>query len=156
MSDLDTYKQRPEDLMSDAIAALINPSTGVTMSDLSLSIDNPGTVIVVPSSQTLTQPGWLYYGHAEARYSTIDFESLLGTFELRLMVAMPATTMDIVTTLNQIFDLAITSDDVVNEIIPTLTQSGMTYLVKASPTSTMWRGQRAVKLYPVTLPPSES
>lgn len=156
MSDLDSYQQRPEDLMTAAIAAAINPSSGVTIDDITLSIENPGTVLVIPASQTQSETGWLYYGHAEASYAPIDLGALLGSFELRLMVAMPATTMDIVNILNPMFNLAITEADVVNEVIPGLTQSGMTYLVKASPTSTMWAGQRAVKLYPVTLPPSGS
>lgn len=153
MSDLDTYLQRPETLMTAAVATLIAPASGVSIGDLDLSVDRSGTILIVPDVSTLTQPGWTYYGHARATYSLIDLGALLGDFDIRMMVAMPATTMDIVNILNQMFNLAITSADVVNEIIPELVQSGMTYLVKASPTSTMWVGQRAVRLYPVTLPP---
>lgn len=153
MSDLDTYLQRPETLMTAAVTALIDPASNVTISELDLTVDKSGTILIVPDPSTLTQPGWLYYGHAKASYALIDFATLLGSYDIRMMVTMPATTMDIVTIMNQMFNLSITSSDVVNEIIPALTQSGMTYLVKASPTSTMWTGQRAVRLYPVTLPP---
>lgn len=153
MSDLTTYKQRPETMIGSAIAALLDPTKGVTIDELGLSIDIPGTVTITPTATAYAQSNWMYYGHATAVYQRIDFSTLLGTFELRMMVSFPATTMDIVNILNAMFDLAITSDDVVNEIIPSLLQSGMTYYVKANPNSTMWTGKRAVKLYPVTLPP---
>lgn len=139
--------------MGAAVAALISPTSGVVPANLDLSIEATGKILIVPDGSTLMQPGWLYYGHAVATYAPIDFTTLLGTYDIKMSIPMPATTMDIVTVLNAMFNLVITAADVVNETIPTLVMSGMTYLVKASPTSTMWTGQRAVRLYPVLLPP---
>jgi hypothetical protein len=156
MSDNPLFQERPETLMDDAVAACINPASGVTMANLDLEIAVPGQVLIVPDSSTISQPGWIYYGHAVATYQRIDLGVLLGDYEIRMMVSFPATTMDIVNQLNVIFDLVITEDDVVNEILPSLSSDGMAYFVKASPSSTMWVGQRQVNLYPFLLPPSGS
>ena len=146
-ADTSIFLKRPEVLAPPAMDALLDPTSGVSASDLDVSVTAPGTAIAVPTAQAFNRPGWKYFGHARGTYAPIDFEDLLGTYDINLSYVFPITTVDIINTLNSIFQLNILESDVVVVNIPQPSTQGGVYVLKAKSTSTMWKGQRTVRLY---------
>ncbi len=143
---LDTLTQTPATLVPAALAGLILPASGVTPSDIQASILPGGKVVVTSSPSAIGSPGWMYYGHADATFTPMDLSLALGSFPLKLVLNDPAKASDVAALLATIFNIALSAADIIEESLSPITD-GMPYLLKASPLSVMWTGQREVLLY---------
>lgn len=142
--------QRPETLAPPALAALIAADAGLTIDDLTVSVIPGGQAIVAPNQSVYANPAWLYYGHAVATFQQANLSDVFGTYDLRLMLNLPTSSGDVANALASIFGVDLTPADVVAESIPPPGLNGSSYVLKAAPSSTMWTGQRTVRLYPMT------
>lgn len=146
-TNLAALQMTPEAMLPTALAALLDPASGVSVSDLVATVSAPDTVQIVPTEMAYLRSDWLYYGHMEAQYDRLDMEDVFGTYDLRVMLDIPSLASDLATLLASIYQVRLTADDIVNEMIPTVEVNGQAYVLKASPTSTMWKGTRTVLLY---------
>lgn len=146
-SSLAKLQIAPESLMGAELAAKIDPASGISINDLSVTVNVPGSVQAVPTESAYLRSDWKYYGHVLASYTPLDMADVFGDYDLRLVLASPAWSTDLAALLAEIYQVRLTAADVVNEMIPTVTVNGQAYTLKASPSSTMWKGTRTVKLY---------
>lgn len=155
-TNLANLAQTPAQLMSDAVGALLDPASGVSVSQLALTIPKAGQVLVVPAPNVLAQPSWPYYGHAIASFQPADLGAVLGPMDLKLVPDVPSRSGDIANTLAAIFEIALSPSDVIDEPIPSITTNGQVYVLRASPSSTMWTGQVTIRLYQTSTQGSSS
>lgn len=150
--NLTQLTQSPQELAPDDIEAFINPNSGVEMSDLVIDYQPGGKIIITPTQSSFADPNWRYYGHAVATFSQLDLGVVFGDFPIHLCISqVPARSNAVADLFAQIFDVLLTADDVVDEPLPTVLGGGTTYVLKASPSSVMWKGQRTVTLFPTTI-----
>jgi hypothetical protein len=151
-TDLEYLTTAPSDLVTDAVAALINPSSNVVIGDLVLSIQPGGQVIITPTTAAYANPSWPYYGHAVATYALVDLASVFEGIDLNLTISqLPARSGDVATLLNSIFDILLTPADVVDVPLPTILGGGSLFTLQASPSSQMWKGSVQMKLWPTSV-----
>ena len=152
-SDLTQLTQTPADLAPAAVAALINSSSGVSIDDLVIDIQPNGQVIITPTQAAYADPSWMYYGHAVATYQQNDLANVFGGIPDLALVPpnVPGTSGDIATLLAEIFDVLLMPSDVVDVPLPALTGGGTLFVLQASPTSQMWKGELSVTLFPTTV-----
>jgi len=151
-SNLIQLTQSPAALAPAAISALIDPLSGVTISDLVIAPQPGGTVIITPTQAAYADPTWAYYGHAIAAFQPLDLSNVFGGIDLRLTPpSIPGRTGDIATLLAEIFDVLLTPSDVVDISLPVILGGGTPFILQASPSSVMWKGQLAVTLFPTTV-----
>jgi hypothetical protein len=142
----------PAQLAPAAVAPLIKSSSGVTMNDLVLSPEAGGQVVITPTQAAYSDPNWRYYGHVIATFAQCDLGNVFGDFELRLCIPqVPARSGDVADMLAQIFDVLLVPADVVDVLLPPVLGGGTTFVLQASPNSSMWKGQRTVILFPTTI-----
>lgn len=143
-------------LAPPAITALINPSEGVSITDLELTY-TPGSVIATPTLAAYSNPSWGYYGHVSFTYEQLDLGIVLGVFPLSLAILqLPSNSGVIAEMVASIFGIALTAEDVVAVSLPTIYGGGTKFILQASPNSLMWKGSRAITLYPSALPAADS
>jgi hypothetical protein len=151
-TDLEYLTTAPSDLVTDAVAALINPSSNVVIGDLVTSIQPGGQVIITPTTAAYANPEWPYYGHAVATYSLVDLASVFEGIDLNLTISqLPARSGDVANLLNSIFDILLTPADVVDVPLPTILGGGSLFTLQASPNSLMWKGSVEMKLWPTSV-----
>lgn len=148
MSNLSNLSQTPAQLLPAAVAAGLNPSSGVLPSDIAITNKVPGKAVLTPSNSATSKANWPYYGHALATYQLLDMGAVFGSYTLRVLLpGIPATSRDVAAQLATIFGVALTAADVVLEAIPSVPGRYLDYTLKASPNSLMWTGSRVVRLY---------
>lgn len=146
-TNLDALLLRPEELLPGAIASQLDPSSGVDAGDLVGTVSAPEKVQIVPTELAYMQHDWKYYGHVAGTYERLDMSDVFGTYDLRVMLDVPATASDLAALLRSIYQVKLLAEDIINEPIPMVTENGQTYVLKAAPTSTMWKGVRTVRMY---------
>lgn len=151
-SNITQLTQSPAQLAPAAVQPLIKPSSGVSMDDLVISPEAGGQVVITPTQAAYSDPNWRYYGHVVATFNQLDMANVFGDFELRLCIPqIPARSGAVADMLAQIFDVLLTSADVVDTLLPTILGGGTPFVLQASPNSSMWKGQRTVILFPTTV-----
>lgn len=154
LTNIAALLQSPEQLLPPAIADHLDAASGIEVADLIATVTAPEQVQVVPTAQAYMQSDWMYYGHVSTTYERLDLSDVFGDdYELRLMLDVPATSGDLAVLLASIYQVKLTAEDIINEMIPPVTENGQAYVLKAAPASLMWKGTRTVRLYFTTTQP---